>query len=155
MSAKHVNYAKNRFGLRTRNKLPNSTTISCKTRWKTAKGHSGLVAAYSQIRYASKKRKLEFNLTIDEFKRLSVQDCHFCGRKPHQYKYPHSSNVSEAWMKHGLFIKNGLDRINNNLGYSVSNCFPACSTCNFMRGSLSVAQFKRHIKKLIKNWGWI
>jgi 5-methylcytosine-specific restriction endonuclease McrA len=57
--------------------------------------------------------------------------------------------VSQSWHKDGrpLFIYNGLDRIDSNLGYSVANCVPCCTKCNYAKGNMTLLEFKEWLSK--------
>lgn len=44
------------------------------------------------------------------------------------------------------FVYNGIDRVDNSVGYVLSNCVPCCSTCNRMKGTMSSEEFKEKIK---------
>lgn len=84
------------------------------------------------------------NLTFDSFYELTQQNCTHCGAKPNQ-KYL-VKNVTDDL---GDYIYNGLDRINNSKGYDLDNVIPCCGTCNFMRHTLSLDEFYKHIKQII------
>jgi len=60
------------------------------------------------------RRDLPMNLQADEFKALIILPCHYCGY------------LQEAQT-------NGIDRINNDIGYEKSNCVTCCETCNRMK----------------------
>ena len=40
------------------------------------------------------------------------------------------------------FTFNGIDRKNNNLGYTYDNCVTACTTCNKAKNSMTIEEFK-------------
>ena len=45
----------------------------------------------------------------------------------------------------------GLDRINNDLGYTINNVLPCCGTCNYIRGDyLTVPEMKVAIKAVLE-----
>ena len=46
------------------------------------------------------------------------------------------------------FPTNGIDRMNNNIGYEISNVVPCCSVCNKMKSSLSKEEFLTQICKI-------
>lgn len=56
----------------------------------------------------------DVELNFDEFKILVTSPCHYCNKR----------NTEEA---------NGIDRVNNDLGYTRDNCVPACWKCNRMK----------------------
>ena len=45
-------------------------------------------------------------------------------------------------------IFNGLDRINNDLGYKISNIVSCCGVCNIMKKRLTVEQFIDQARKI-------
>src|SRR3990172_197309 len=70
----------------------------------------------------AKKRNLRFELSMDEFIKITKSDCHYCGDEPNR-EYKEKRN-------NGGYIYNGIDRVNNSLGYILDNCVPCCEVCN-------------------------
>lgn len=91
-----------------------------------------------QYRFASakggaKSRGLSWDLTLEQFEEFTKLPCYYC-----QNKLNHNTTGS------------GLDRIDNNKGYSVDNCLPCCSTCNSVRwNNFTVEETKIMISALI------
>ena len=56
----------------------------------------------------------DFQLNFDEFQELVTKPCHYCNL----------IKEDEA---------NGIDRVNNDIGYTKENCVPACWKCNRMK----------------------
>lgn len=90
----------------------------------------------------------EFSLSLTDFSKLIHSDCAYCGAKPT------SNNV---WNKSGKRISdeslvyiNGIDRINSDLGYTISNCVSCCPICNRMKLDLSVNEFYNHVEQIYK-----
>ena len=82
-------------------------------------------------RYSSPIRsKRGFTLTKDEFLSFWQKPCHYCG-----------SNISTI----------GLDRINNDKGYELSNVVSCCDRCNRMKLTMTVNDFMNHICKIYKH----
>lgn len=46
---------------------------------------------------------------------------------------------------------NGIDRVNNDLGYINNNVVSCCKTCNLAKSSLTLIEFKNWINNLIKH----
>jgi hypothetical protein len=61
-------------------------------------------------------KKNLFTLTQQDFEKLVIQPCYYCGFYS-KYKFV------------------GIDRIDNNKGYLINNCVPACSMCNMMKST--------------------
>lgn len=86
---------------------------------------------YFSYQTSAKRRNYEFELSKEEFISLYTAPCHYCGEQ----------------------IANGVDRINNKIGYKFPNCVPCCEICNKMKLTLDYTSFMIHIKKISKNIG--
>ncbi len=75
---------------------------------------NNLEYAYKEYINNAIRRGLELLITFDEFSALVTQNCYYCDYK-----------------KEGE--TNGIDRINNDIGYITSNCVSCCETCNYMK----------------------
>lgn len=49
------------------------------------------------------------------------------------------------------FPHNGIDRINNNKGYTQKNCLPCCKVCNFAKNTMKYKEFISWSKRLYEN----
>jgi len=98
------------------------------------------------------KRELEFSLSRDQFYSLTKQDCHYCGTSPQGLQKPvHSQRKDLSISDNRLpYIYNGVDRKDNDLGYTPDNCVPCCKTCNFAKGSSPYEGFITYLDRLAK-----
>lgn len=103
---------------------------------------SSFNALYYEYKIRSKKRNIEFNLTKDEFMILTKSNCSYCGESPS--KRFHRNDYND------VTIFNGIDRINNQLGYIINNCTTCCERCNFMKGKLPKKEFLEQVNKIYK-----
>lgn len=103
-------------------------------------GESSLNRAYRQYRRHAKDKNRNIELTKEEFRDISQKDCYYCGSSP--------SNISKDHRSYGEFIYNGIDRVDNNLGYTLDNCVPCCIICNKAKSGMSQYKFLNWIKKL-------
>lgn len=84
-------------------------------------GKSSVHVAYSQYSFGARKRKLPFELSERQFSEIVEKPCAYCGEYPVYRKFkPY----------HGIVAIHGIDRIDNSLGYTLSNSAPCCRTCN-------------------------
>ena len=79
---------------------------------------SKIIPKYSTYAKSANTRNLEFKLTEDEFKLIIGKHCYLCG-------LPNSDNNT-----------NGIDRVNNNIGYIIDNCQSCCGHCNILKKDL-------------------
>jgi 5-methylcytosine-specific restriction endonuclease McrA len=86
------------------------------------------------------------NMTIifDEFLNISQQNCFYCGIVPNTY-YNHfstlSSRSSEKAKNEGLFIYNGMDRIDSSKSHTTDNVVPCCPLCNRAKNDRTTKDF--------------
>jgi hypothetical protein len=97
---------------------------------------NGLFAAYEA---RAKKRRYSFDLSLDEFQILTSRNCHYCGVAPQQVRKQGSCPTTYTY--------NGIDRIDNDLGYTFGNCFSCCRVCNQAKSDLSHAEFMAWLKR--------
>lgn len=96
-------------------------------------------------------RDKECTVTIEEFLIISQQNCFYCNISPNN-KFNHfstlSSRSSEKAQNEGLFIYNGMDRINSSKYHTIDNIVPCCYDCNRAKNDRSVGDFLLWISKL-------
>lgn len=78
--------------------------------------------AYRMYRYRSERSNYPFDLSMEQFKDILSRNCYFCGQKE-------TERLS------------GVDRIDNDKGYSVDNCVTCCKKCNMMKNTLNESTF--------------
>ncbi len=130
------------------NNLRQKNTVSCgcgRNRPKSKKGIPGFKEVIRSYKRAARERNLSFNLTDEELEVFFKNNCFYCGNIPSNICKPSKSNFKE----HTQFIYSGIDRLNNNLGYSTDNCVSCCRICNIMKSTLSLDNFYDHIEKIL------
>lgn len=93
---------------------------------------------------SAKRRNLEFGLSKEQFLFLTSQNCFYCNSIPSTIK---DRNGKDEY-KGKLFIYNGIDRIDNALGYTIENSVSCCRMCNWMKGSLDQVAFLQQVQKI-------
>jgi hypothetical protein len=78
-------------------------------------------------------RNLEFHLSRSEFAEIIKNKCYLCGKEPR--------------VNH----RNGIDRFDNSLGYTMDNARPCCSICNIMKNRFSYADMTGKFEKIYEN----
>ena len=90
--------------------LISGKTISCKKR-KLDSGEASFNMLFRNYKTGAKIRGLLFSLTKEEFKKLTLDECYYCGEHPFSIIKKGSDT----------YTYNGIDRIDNNKGYEISN----------------------------------
>lgn len=88
---------------------------------------------YHAYQRGAEQRGYAFDLTIEAFEQLVAQNCIYCNMQP----------LKRIWYIDKYYYFNGIDRVDNTLGYTISNCVPCCSGCNRCKGTLTVEYFKK------------
>jgi hypothetical protein len=78
-----------------------------------------------------KRDGIECELTEEEIKEFFKEECFYCGE----------------------LGNNGIDRIENDIGYNVDNCVSCCSMCNYMKACLDPITFIDRAKFILINQG--
>jgi len=68
--------------------------------------------------------------------KLTTSPCFYCGTPPSQRKRS-PGQVGE----HATYVYNGVDRVDNEVGYVAENCVPCCWRCNKAKGSMTQREF--------------
>jgi 5-methylcytosine-specific restriction endonuclease McrA len=105
-----------------------------------AVGEASFNDLLSRYKRGAQERDLLFDLTVEEFRELTSAKCSYCGIEPAQIN--HKSNTF------GAYIYNGIDRIDNSLGYIKSNCISCCERCNEWKRALTKNEFLNHVKRI-------
>lgn len=89
----------------------------------------------------ARHKGIPFELSREQFFDLVGKSCYYCGNEP--------TNVSRTRLVE--FIYNGIDRMDNSKGYTIDNCVPCCSTCNYAKRAMTQEQFRNWIKRIYIN----
>lgn len=82
---------------------------------------------FRSYRDRAKHKGFSFSIDKDIFFTLVALNCYYCNFPP-KNTYRYKSSDKEP------FLYSGLDRIDNEIGYELSNCVPCCRVCNYVKG---------------------
>lgn len=106
-------------------------------------GEATFNAVFITYKNTAKRNKRVFDLTKEQFKTITSQKCSYCKRPP--------KTEQQNIYGNGSYIYNGIDRVDNNLGYVLTNIVPCCTICNRAKGNLTLGEFKNWINDLKEN----
>lgn len=109
-------------------------------------GKASYSSLYSACRGGARSRQLEFSISAEEHKIIISKNCFYCNRPPRMYSpylTPASATRSFApgTIERSIIYVNGVDRINNDLGYAIDNCRPCCTICNESKSDRTEKEF--------------
>jgi len=84
---------------------------------------------FTQYQSRCKIKNRVFNLSFEEFEEIANKPCSYCGDKKSM----------------------GIDRSDNEIGYTVKNSVPSCLTCNMMKRLMGSNDFIKQCKKISNN----
>jgi hypothetical protein len=103
-------------------------------------GFANSKRVWKGYRDGAKKRGLSFEIDHKRFVELTSMNCRYCSVEPLQYYKKHRDN--------GTYYFNGLDRVDNEIGYTESNVVPCCSKCNRAKFQSSQDDFIKWVKQV-------
>lgn len=121
-------------------KLKSGTTKSCGCLRKFPEGIAARNIIMRHHKYNAKRRNLEQALTDEQIIALHKEDCYYCGMPP--------SNIYSHPSCNGLYTYSGIDRVDNNKGYTIDNVVPCCDYCNGAKGKKPVEDFMSWLKQI-------
>jgi hypothetical protein len=81
---------------------------------------------YNEYMYNALRRNKSFEISEQKFEETRILNCYLCD----------------------LSVPNGIDRLNNDIGYTDENIRPCCSTCNYMKCDYNLDGFIEHLIKM-------
>ena len=98
----------------------------------------GIINSYAKHVLAdSLKLTRDSDLTLRMIEEMIFSNCYYCERSPKEI-----GTLGSAYRKTKERIERiGIDRINNDIGYYISNIVPCCFPCNKIKSNLSTSCF--------------
>lgn len=119
-----------------------NTTCGCHFK-KYSKEESNWYRQYRSYSSDASERNLIFELSFEDFKKICQQDCFYC-QDPPEKRYENEKKAADP------IITNGIDRVDNDKGYTLENCVPCCSFCNYAKAAMSVDDFENQVLAIAK-----
>jgi hypothetical protein len=97
---------------------------------------------YREYVKKSKERNINFELSLEEASKLFIQNCYYCNRPPLNCRK--RDNGAAVYYQ-------GIDRVDNNLGYEINNVVPCCKYCNSFKNDRTQEDFLAHVTEVYIN----
>ncbi len=122
-----------------------SSSCGCKTKERMRDkrlpaGESSFNEVYSRYVGNAKKRGRVFEYSKEAFKEITSKPCHYCGVEP--------SKVSRDRFNSGSYTYNGIDRVDNSVGYTLENGVPCCEACNRAKLMMTASDYIELCKRV-------
>jgi len=101
-----------------------------------------LTMLWNQYKFSAKSRNMEFSLTRQQFEVLVTSPCHYTGDAPSEREYTAKRKSLKVTAKF-----NGIDRKNNQEGYTYANTVPCSPTANRAKDTMGYTDFIAWIKR--------
>lgn len=121
-------------------------TIEFNIKTKTKETYSSFSALWQSYKRAARKRGYEFEISKDYFKEITSKNCYYCNSEPSMYW---RSRKTKGIIPE--FLYNGIDRIDNSVGYVKGNIVPCCKFCNRAKGIFSKDFFMDKVKMIYEH----
>lgn len=97
---------------------------------------------YCRYQNDARRRALPFDISYESAGRLFRGHCSYCGIEPYKMNYIKKQN--------SVFIYNGIDRVDNKLGYIDGNVVSCCAKCNDVKRRMEMPEFVSYITMLYR-----
>jgi len=110
------------------------------------KKYTGIESAYYSLykKYKTNavNRNIPFEILEYDFFELLKNNCQYCGDEPKQIFKVNNRSV----------FYNGIDRVDNSIGYTKDNCVSCCWICNRFKQNLTPDEMLKHVDKIHKHF---
>jgi hypothetical protein len=104
---------------------------------------------HQHLKHSAKQRGFCWSLTYADVAFFCSQNCMYCGLKPFQkFRNRYMVDRKVTYLHVPDFVYNGLDRVDNSLGYIQDNCVPCCGICNNMKGTMTREEFVVCVRRI-------
>jgi len=103
-------------------------------------GEASFNLLFRQYKSAAKARNYSFELTKEYFKKITKQNCCYCEAESRQIKQQKTN--------YGGYVYNGIDRVDNSIGYTEDNTVACCGVCNHAKKNMSKQDFLSWVERV-------
>lgn len=104
------------------------------------RGQAARTSVLNSYQSAALRKGRTWELADEEFDKITSMNCSYCGIPP--------NTVNRSGLYNGEFVYNGIDRVNNDLGYTLDNVVTCCHICNRAKNNMTLDEFMEWISRL-------
>lgn len=108
-------------------------SAECKRAKRLAESKGVINHIILQYKRHAKDRGLSWKLTYEQVAKIIQEPCFYCGTERSNHKV--TKNCKEG------YDHNGIDRVDNAVGYEPGNVVPCCKLCNYAKRDMSQKDF--------------
>ena len=123
------------------NRAISNVINSANSRHKIAKKGTGYTSIFNSYKANAKLRNKSFEIDLIDFIELLKGNCFYCNSEPKNVYFKSYYNITY----------NGVDRRNNDLGYTLENSVSCCKMCNIAKNNNTESNFKEWIERVYNN----
>jgi 5-methylcytosine-specific restriction endonuclease McrA len=99
---------------------------------------------FNAYKQRARKKKIVFDLSKEDFEIVIKANCTYCGVEPENYIEPRGK-----FIKRDKYYYNGIDRLDNSIGYTYENCVPCCEKCNKAKRDMPKTEFLEWMVRMV------
>ena len=107
-------------------------------------GEQSFNGLYRRYKSNASRKGRVFEFDKDSFRDITQQSCYYCGCDPYK--------ISRDRYDTGSYTFNGIDRYNNDKGYTLDNSVPCCEPCNRAKLMMTAEEYINLCKEVARNW---
>ncbi len=96
---------------------------------------------FSSYKWIARKKGRDWEIDFPTFVSITSSNCYLCQSPPAQIK--------AGGRRHGPYVYNGVDRVDNTKGYILGNVMPCCKACNTLKGEKPLPEIFKHLQKIM------
>ena len=117
-------------------------------------GRRARYSIFNNYRGAARRRGYEWGFSFERFCEFLGKPCFYCGIMPSSlWNDYYMDRAGRHFGERQDLYYNGVDRLDNSVGYVEGNCITACGHCNLSKNDLSREEWLAWVKRLYEHQG--
>ena len=96
----------------------------------------------------AKSRGYEWGLSGEQVGEITKRRCFYCDAEPAQGQ----TRNNKKKRPNGVYVYNGIDRVDNTQGYTIDNVVACCASCNMGKRTMTISEFRDWATRVYNNF---